>query len=108
MMLRNNVKDILKRNWGERASTLNCYAEVKLIDPLSSWACYIFALDETEELIQCLIYSNLFGVEIYTRSLHDICTMYNEEGNNPVIDGEYRRTRVTELLRSLRNDTGRD
>ncbi len=108
MMLNEALKDLLKSNWGEKADTLNCYAEVKLIDPLSSWACYIFAIDDTEQVAHCLIYSDCFGVEIYTQPLHDICTMYNEEGNNPIIDREYRRTRVTELLKRLRNDAGRD
>lgn len=104
-MLSLRDKEALKKNWGERADTLNCYAEVKLIDPLSSWCCYIFAMDDSEEMIHCLLYSDAMGVEIYTQSMYDIQSMYNEEGEHPRIDKEYRRTRVTELLRRLRNDT---
>lgn len=104
-MLSNNLKERLKQNWGEKAETLNCYAEVKLIDPLSSWACYIFGMDNDERLINCLLYTDAMGVEIYTHYIADIYGMYNEEGESPVIDTEYRRTRVNELLRRLRYDT---
>ncbi len=104
-VLSHNLKQKLKKNWGEKATALDCYAEVKFIDPLSSWACYIFAMDESEELIHCLLYSDLMGVEIYTQCISDIHAMYNEEGENPMIDNEFRRTKVTELLRRLNNDT---
>lgn len=103
-MISQKVKDILKKNWGEKSKTLNCFAEVKLIDPLSSWRCYIFAMDESEELVQCLLYSNAIGVDIHTMCVYDIHLMYNEDGESPVIDKEFRRTRVTELLKRLRHD----
>ena len=104
MQLPFNIRQALKKNWGENASTLNCFAEVKFIDPLSSWACYIFAMSENEEMIHCLLYSDAIGVEIYTQCMHDIHSMYNEQGEHPIIDQEFRRTRVTELLRRLRHD----
>lgn len=104
-MINAKIKEQLKKNWGEKATALDCYAEVKLIDPLSSWACYIFAMDESEEVVHCLLYSDAIGVEIYTQCMYDIQSMYNEEGEHPVVDQEFRRTRVTELLRRLRNDT---
>jgi hypothetical protein len=104
-VLSNKLKQALKKNWGERASTLNCFAEVKLIDPLSSWACYIFAMDENEEVIHCLLYSDAIGVEIYTQCMHDIQSMYNEYGEHPIVDKEFRRTRVTELLKRLKYDS---
>jgi hypothetical protein len=103
-MINRSVKEKLKKNWGEPADTLNCFAEVKFIDPLSSWACYVFAMDDSEELIQCLIYSNALGVEIYTQGMQDIYSMYNENGECPVIDIEYRPTKVINLLRRLQND----
>ena len=107
-MLSHTIKQALKKNWGEKANTLNCFAEVKLIDPLSSWCCYIFAMDESEEVVHCLMYSDMIGVEIYTQCMYDIQAMYNEEGEHPIVDKEYRRTRVTELLKRLSNDTRRD
>lgn len=104
-MLSQKHKDALKKNWGEKADTQNCFAEVKLIDPLSSWKCYIFAMDQNEEMVQCLLHSDPWGLEISTLCISDIHQMYNEEGENPVIDKEYRRTRVNELVRRLRDDT---
>jgi hypothetical protein len=99
------VRESLKKNWGEKADALDCYAEVKFTDPLSSWCCYVFAMDQNEELLRCLLYSDPMGVEIYTLCMLDIQSMYNEEGEHPVIDQEYRRTRVAELIRRLSNDT---
>lgn len=96
---------ILKKNWGEKADALDCYAEVKLIDPKSSWCCYIFAMDKNEENVQTLLYSDSIGPEIYTLCIDDIHLMYNQDGEHPIIDTEYRRTRVQELLKRHRNDT---
>lgn len=93
------IKKRLQENWGEKAETLNCYAEIKLYDPLSSWCCYIFAMDPSEELIHCLLYSDAMGIEIYTQCMQYIHSMYNEEGEHPKIDYEFRRTKVEELLR---------
>lgn len=104
-MLTEKTKDALKKNWGERADSLNCYAEVKLIDPLSSWCCYIFAMDKDEEYVQSLLYSHAIGIEIYMQSIYDIYRMYNQDGEHPIIDHEFRRTRVSELIKRLRNDT---
>lgn len=103
-MLSSRIKEALKKNWGEKADTLNCYAEVKLIDPLSSWCCYIFAMDDSDETVKCLLYSDAIGVEIYTEYMYNIQSMYNEYGDHPQIDTEFRRTRVTELLKRLRHD----
>lgn len=108
-MLTVKIKEALKKNWKEDMNEcLFGFAEVKLIDPLSSWACYIFAMDESEEMIHCLLYSDMIGVEIYTQCMKDIQSMYNEEGEHPRVDTEYRRTRVVELLKRLRNDTCRN
>jgi hypothetical protein len=98
------IKKVLKDNWGDKANSLDCYAEVKLIDPHSSWCCYIFAMDQNEELVQCLIYSNMLGIEICTEYLHCIYIMHNSHGENPVIDKEYRKMRVNQLIKRLRNE----
>lgn len=104
-MLSRGVVDILKKNWGSKADALDCYAEVKFIDHLSTWRCYIFAMDENEEMVQCLLYSDAMGVEIYTESMQNIQAMYNEEGEHPSLDKEFRRTRVSEILSRLNHDT---
>ena len=99
------IIEILKDNWGEKAETLNCFAEVRFFDPLSSWACYVFAMHKDERLIHCLLYSDALGAEIHTMDLEYIKTMYNEHGEPPQIDKEFRKTKVIELLRRLNNDT---
>jgi hypothetical protein len=104
-MLSRVVVASLKKNWGSKADALDCYAEVKFIDPLSSWCCYIFAMDRNEEIVHCLAYSDTMGVEIYTESMQNIQAMYNEEGEHPVPDKEFRRTRVSEILSRLNHDT---
>jgi hypothetical protein len=97
-----HVKEALKATWGDKASTLQCYAEVKIIDPLSSWACYIFAMSEDEKEVQCLVYTHGIGAQILTLDFCDLFLMYNAHGENPVIDTEYRRTLVTELLKRFK------
>jgi hypothetical protein len=105
-MLSESIKKRLKINWGEKANALDCYAEVKLIDPLSSWCCYIFAMNDNEDLIQCLGYSNLAGVQILHQiSLDAILSMYNQEGEYPQIDTEFRRMKVSQLIKRLQNDS---
>jgi hypothetical protein len=104
-VINQKFKEALKKNWGEKADALDCYAEVKLIDPLSSWCCYIFAMDQNEEMVHCIMYSNAIGVEVDTQCVYDIYSRYNEEGNNPIIDTEYRRMNVKQILKRLKHDT---
>ncbi len=104
-MFNNHIIQALKNNWGDRAHSLDCYAQVKLIDPLSSWCCYLFAMDENEEYVECLFYTNLMGIDIQTMRLSSITSMYNEEGMNPIIDEEFRKTKITTLIKRLRNET---
>ena len=100
--------DRLKANWVDKADALDCYAEIKYYDPLSSWCCYVFAMDEYEETISVLLYSNALGAEITKMNVEDLSYMYNENGEPPVIDGEFRRKKVTEILKRYKNDTRRD
>lgn len=105
-MIPEKIKEVLKANWGEKADALNCYAEIKFIDPLSSpWACYIFAMDESEEIVHCLFSIAHRGSEIISLNLQDIYNSYNGEGEHPIIDEEFRRMRVTELLKRLNHDS---
>lgn len=107
-MISNRIKEALKATWGDKAATLHCYAEVKIIDPLSSWACYIFSMSDDEKIVQCLVHTDGIGAQILTIDFCDLFLMYNAHGENPVIDGEYRKTRVIELLKRYRDDTRRD
>lgn len=104
-MIKPLIKRLLKANWGEKSDTLNCKPLVRLFDPLSKWCCYIFAMHEDENLVHCIIYNPLDGPEIYTLNTLDIYTMYNEHGESPMIDEEYRPIAITTLLGRLRHDT---
>lgn len=98
-MLTNEIREKLKSNWGEKADSLNCFAEVKLIDPLSSWACYLFAMSPDEERLLVLFYNKNFGIELGEMHTYELSLMHNREGEPPEIDDEYRRMRVTEIIR---------
>lgn len=102
------LKERLKANWGEKADALDCFAEVRFFDPLSSWCCYVYAMDQEEETICALLYTNAIGLENCSILLSDISSMHNEEGQSPMVDREFRRTRVSELIKRLRDDTRRD
>lgn len=107
-MLTDKIKEALKINWGDKANALDCYAEVKLMDPLSSWECYIFAMSPDEQMLMALIYTNVMGIDIYTLSYKDLSMEYNEEGEQPIADEEFRRIKLTELVRRLGNEAGRN
>jgi len=100
MHLSDKIKEVLKGNWGEKADALNCYAEIKFIDPLSDWACYIFALNPNDENeIDCLIKGQT--IELCKWSLIDLGNCFNSEGERPKIDTEFRRTRASQLFKKL-------
>ena len=105
MIIAEKTKESLKRNWGDKANALDCYAEVKLIDPLSSWCCYIFGMDKNEELVHCLLYSDCNGPETHILNIMEIYSMYNEYGESPIIDEEFRKTKVNELIKRLHRNT---
>ena len=100
-MLNPQVKEILLKNWGEKADSMNCYCEVKFIDPLSSWACYIYAMNpKDEDEIACMVYDH-GEVEVCDWSMKELMLTYNREGEYPEIDHEYRRKRASELFKKL-------
>ncbi len=99
-MLNHKQKQNLLNNWGEKANSLQCKAEVKIYDPLSGWECYIYALNpEDEDEIACIIKG--FFVEICDWRLSEISTHFNAEGEQPIVDTEYRPRLVCELIKIL-------
>lgn len=102
-MLSHSQKEVLKANWGERATCMACFAEVKFIDELSGWSCYILAINpDNEDEIACIVKG--FDVELCTWSLKELYHSYNVEGESPCIDHEYRRVRASELFKRLSYD----
>ncbi len=99
-MISQNLKNKLMANWGEKADSMACMAEVRIYDPLSPWECYIFAMNpEDEDEIACIF--NGYSVEVCDWRLSEMATMFNELGENPLIDYEYRPRQAAALLKKL-------
>ena len=103
-MISRSQKEILMNNWGEKAMSLACRAEIRFFDPLSPWECYIYAMNpENEDEVSCLIKG--FTAEIDENcSLKYILSQYNSEGNPPEIDYEYRPTSASQLFKNMCED----
>jgi len=100
-VLSERVKHSLRLNWGDKAEAMDCFAEVKFIDESSDWQCYIYALDEDEDAIKCLIVHYPCSCLIVTWSLQELYSFYNTQGELPIVDSEYRRMKVSELYKRL-------
>ena len=101
MKLLTNIQiERLKANWGEKADSMACYAEVRVYDPQSNWACYIYALNpDDEDEIACIITG--FTVEVCDWKMSELYKTYNELGLPPEVDKEYRPIRASELFKEL-------
>jgi len=94
------TKHLLKKQWGDIADSLDCYAEVKFIDPQSSWACYVYAMNpENEDEIMCLIVGRV--IETCQWTLTELFREYNSHGEHPVIDTDYRRIKLRSIFKRL-------
>lgn len=99
-MLSDKQKEKLKASWGEKADAMACLAEVRVYDPLSTWECYIYALNpQDEDEIACMI--NGFSLEVCDWKLSEISLTFNANGESPIIDDEYRPRRAAELFKVL-------
>ena len=93
----------LKANWGVKADSMACLAELRVYDPLSSWQCYIFAQNpENDNEIMCLISGGKNLEPMVTEwTLHELSLLYNAHGEGVQIDQEYRPRRAAELFKIL-------
>lgn len=99
-MLTCDQKQKLMKNWGERADSLECLAEVRVFDPLSSWECYIYAMNpDDQDEISCIL--NGFELEVSSWSMKSLQASFNEHGEHPIIDLEYRPRQAFELFKIL-------
>ena len=99
-MLNNKQIERLKANWGDKARSMACLAEVRVYDPLSPWECYIYAVNpENEDEICCLIKG--FFVEATEWSLSELASRFNAEGEPLCIDMEYRPRQTAYLFKKL-------
>lgn len=101
-MLNIGIKDLLMENWGPKADSMEATAWVKFIDEHSKWACYVYALNPKDgDEVACIIESpNDF--EICDWSLAEIEKLFNEEGEVPEIDEEYRPMKAINIVNRLR------
>jgi len=79
----------LKKSWGEKASTLNCNAEIRVYDPLSCWECYIYSMNpQNEDEIECILHG--FTTQTCEWTLTELFSRFNAEGQQVKIDSEFR------------------
>jgi len=102
-MITAQQKTKLMANWGEKAESMACYAEVRLFDPLSPWECYIYAMNpENEDEVACII--SAFSPDATTASLEALQSCFNSNGYPPMVDHEFRACRASELLKQLNDE----
>lgn len=102
-MIPDLIKQHLKSSWGDQASALDCYAWVKFTDSEGLWDCYIFSMNpENEDEIMCIIDS--VDLEITDWTMTELVLSYQHMGQEPLIDTEFRRQRVNELYKRLREE----
>ena len=99
-MLNIKQQEKLKANWGEKASSMACMAEVRVYDPLSPWECYIYAMNPDDEDEICCIIKGFF-VEVCEWRLSELASHFNAHGEAPEVDKEYRPRRAAELFKKL-------
>jgi hypothetical protein len=93
-------KEKLKASWGEKASSMACMAEVKVYDPLSPWACYIYALNPDDEDEICCIIKG-FVIEACEWRLSELARRFNCEGEGVQIDHSFRPQLASKLFKIL-------
>lgn len=83
-------------------------AELRVYDPLSSWECYILAINpDDHDHISCIYNSHIVGPQVdEASSLADLQLCYNREGESPIVDIEYRPRRAAELFKRLSDKHG--
>jgi len=103
-------QEILENNWGDRAWSLQCKAEIRFYDPLSHWECYVLAVNPADhDEIYAIVngYQPMAGAW----SLKAILACYNANGDHPSIDREFVPRDAFILFKQLRErsyDTSRD
>lgn len=99
-MLNQQQKEKLKANWGDKADSMACKAEVRVYDPTSPWRCYIYAMNPEDENQVCVLVRG-FEVETCEMDMRDLQSMFNVEGEGPIVDMEFRPRQVSQLFKLL-------
>lgn len=105
-MIDQAMKKRLMNNFGEKADSMECKAEVVLYDPASSWVCYLYSLDPSDgDTVDCLI-NTAVDTFIMKGSLQELELLYNNEGDGIKIDKEYRPRQVSQIYKQSREIHG--
>jgi hypothetical protein len=100
-MLSQALKDKLKANWS-LAESMACKAEMRVYDPLSSWQCYIIAMDpNNDDHIMCIISVSEWVCVLTPWLISEIGRSYNSEGERPSIDYDYRPKMASQVFKQL-------
>lgn len=100
-MLTDRQKEKLKANWGEKANSLQCKAEVRLYDDLSKWECYIYSMNpDDEDEVEVIL--TAITVQTVMWRMSDLSKLFNEHGEAPKQDLEYVPRKADELLKKLK------
>ena len=96
-------REKLLKNWGDKASSMACMAEVRVYDPLSLWECYIFALNpEDNDEIECIVkVGKNQPATVEKWFITNIEGLFNSNGEGVEVDKEYRPRRAAELFKKL-------
>ena len=95
-MITETQKQRLMANWGERADSLACNAEIRLYDANGPWECYIYAINpDNEDEIMAIVKAEM--VETCTCSLTELMSMYDLEGQ-PIRQDRCFRPRHAEVI----------
>lgn len=96
-------KDKLMSNWGDQAEALACFAEARFYDKASTWECFLLAIDpDDEDTVKCIVKTNAKAhPTVETWSLQSIFSCFNEYGETPTLDNDFKPRRAAELFKSL-------
>ena len=99
-MIPEPIKQRLYDNWGDKANAMECFAEVKFIDTISPWCCYIYALNPDDNDTICCI--SPYGHEqVHEWSLKELVNSHDIHGEQVFMDTEYRRIKASTLCRKI-------
>jgi hypothetical protein len=95
------IIDRLKSNWGDRMHAMACYAEARIMEPRNRWAVYLLAMNPQDE-DEIFMLTDQWKAEMpEIGSLQALGETFNDEGEYPLIDCEYRPVWASELFKRL-------
>ena len=95
----NHIEQLLL-NWDRK--DLLCRAELRYFDPKSKWECFIYAINPSDEdEMKCFITGEESTIEEWKFS--EMAKLYNQDGESPIIDLNFRPRSLATILTLKRN-----